>query len=91
MSQNTSEVVDNTKLCRFELEVDGELAIVEYRIADGAIYFTHTETPHQLQGRGIASRVASAALTSAKQRGLRIVPRCSYMVDYLKKHPEFRD
>ena len=54
MSQNTSEVVDNTKLCRFELEVDGELAIVEYRIADGAIYFTHTETPHHLQGRGIA-------------------------------------
>jgi len=85
-----SEVVDNQKLGRFELEVDGELAILEYRIADGAIYLTHTETPYRLQGRGIAGRVAHAALSSAKERGLKIVPRCSYMVEYLKKHPEFQ-
>jgi uncharacterized protein len=85
-----SEVVDNKDSGRFELEVEGELAILEYRIQDGAIYFTHTETPARLQGRGIAGRVAQAALLSARERGLKPVPRCSYMVDYLKKHPEFQ-
>ena len=86
-----SDVVDNTSSSRFELAVDGEMAIVEYRIADGAIYFTHTETPYKLQGRGIAGKLVRAAVESAKARGLRIVPRCSYVADWLQKHPEFRD
>jgi uncharacterized protein len=85
-----SEVVDNKDASRFELEVEGELAILEYRIQDGAIHFTHTETPPHLQGRGIAGRIAHAALLSARERGLKPVPRCSYMVDYLTKHPELQ-
>ena len=84
-----SDVIDNTSESRFELTVDGELAIAEYRIADGAIYFTHTETPWKLQGRGIAGRLIDGALSSAKARGLKIVPRCSYVAAYIAKHPEF--
>ena len=85
-----SDVVDNTQMSRFELAVGGELAIMEYRIADGAIYFTHTETPPALEGRGIASRLAQSALGSAKARGLKIVPRCSFVAVYLQRHPEFQ-
>ncbi len=85
-----AEVVDNVSRSRFELEADGETAIAEYRIADGAIYFTHTETPHRLQGRGIASKLVRGAVEQARSRGLKIVPRCSYVADWLKKHPEFQ-
>ena len=84
------DVVDNKDHNRFELAVDGELAILEYRIADGAIYFTHTETPWRLQGRGIAGRVVGAAAESARARGLKIVPRCSYVARWLQDHPEFQ-
>ncbi len=84
------EVIDNTKENRFELDIDGHLAIVTYSISDGAIYFTHTETPAHLQGRGIAGRLVQAAFESARQRGLKIVPRCSYVAAYLKRHPEFQ-
>jgi predicted GNAT family acetyltransferase len=84
-----SAVNDNPAQNRFELEVDGELAIVEYRIADGAIHFTHTETPMRLQGRGIASQLVRGAVESARARGLKIVPRCSYVADWLSRHPEF--
>jgi uncharacterized protein len=85
-----SDVVDNTAENRFELAVDGELAIAEYRIADGAIYFTHTETPSKLQGRGIAGRLVQAAMESAQARGLKVVPRCSYVARWLQDHPEFQ-
>lgn len=84
-----SAVIDNPAKSRFELEIDGELAIAEYRIADGAIYFTHTETPMRLQGRGVASQLVRGAVESARARGLRIVPRCSYVADWLNRHPEF--
>ena len=86
-----AEVVDNKAHNRFELEADGETAIAEYRIADGAIYFTHTETPYRLQGRGIASRLVRGAVEQARAQGLKVVQRCSYVADWLKKHPEFRE
>lgn len=85
-----SDVVDNKAESRFELSVDGAMAVAEYRIAGDSIHFTHTETPYALQGRGVASRLIGAALASAKERGLKIVPRCSFVADYIARHPEFR-
>ena len=86
-----SDVIDNVGASRFELTVDGHLAIAEYRIADGAIYFTHTETPAALEGRGVGGRLVRAALESAKARGLKIVPRCSFVAAYQKTHPELQN
>ncbi|MCB1540495.1 MAG: N-acetyltransferase [Rhodoblastus sp.] len=85
-----SDVIDNQKENRFELSVDGSLAIAEYRISGDTIYFTHTETPWALQGRGIASALMRGALTSARERGLKVVARCSFVADYIAKHPEFQ-
>ncbi|MFV0280308.1 MAG: GNAT family N-acetyltransferase [Rhodoblastus sp.] len=85
-----SEVVDNAARNRFELAVDGEIAILEYRITGDTIAFTHTETPEAMQGQGIASRLVHDALTNAKARGLKIAPRCSFVVDYVARHPEFK-
>ena len=85
-----SDVIDNQKENRFELSVDGSLAIAEYRISGDTIYFTHTETPWALQGRGIASALMRVALTSARERGLKVVARCSFVADYIAKHPEFQ-
>ncbi|MFT4096866.1 MAG: GNAT family N-acetyltransferase [Rhodoblastus sp.] len=84
------DVIDNKAESRFELTVDGSMAVAEYRIVGDTIHFTHTETPYALQGRGVASQVIRGALTSAKERGLKIVPRCSFVADYIAKHPEFR-
>lgn len=84
-----SDVVDNQAESRFELEVGGDLAIATYRIVGDTIYFLHTETPRRLQGRGIAARVVDAALKSAKARGLKIASRCSYVSDYIARHPEY--
>lgn len=84
------DVIDNKAENRFELSLDGAMAIAEYRIVDDSIHFTHTETPYALQGKGVASRLIRGALASAKERGLKIVPRCSFVADYMAKHPEFR-
>ena len=85
-----SDVIDNKAESRFELSVDGSMAFAEYSISGGTIHFTHTETPSALQGKGVASKLIGAALTSAKERGLEIVPRCSFVAEYIARHPEFR-
>lgn len=92
MSQEKSgDVRDNVERSRFELDVDGQLAVAEYRLANGVMTFFHTETPPALQGRGAASKLIHGALLAARQRGLKVRATCSFVVAYLKRHPEFAD
>ncbi len=82
---------DNTALSRFELDDDGVMAVANYRIAGDIITFTHTEVPLQAPGEGIASRLIASALESARARELKVMAQCSFVRDYLIKHPEFHD
>ena len=86
-----SAVRDNTALSRFELDAGGATAVLNYRLTNDVITLLHTETPPQARGRGIASQLVEGALQMARARGLKVVPRCAFVVAYLTKHPEFRD
>jgi predicted GNAT family acetyltransferase len=87
----SSAVRDNPARSRFELEIDGTVAIANYRIAGDAITIFHTETPAHLRGRGIASRLMEGVVEIVKARGLKVVPRCAFAEDYFAKHPELSD
>jgi uncharacterized protein len=84
-------VRDNPALSRFELDVDGAIAFANYRRAPGTVIVTHTETPRALRGRGIASELVQGALELIRADGLKVVAGCGFVVDYLRKHPEFAD
>ena len=83
-------VKHNPQASRFELELEGRLAVLEYQLADGKILFTHTHVPNELGGRGIGSQLARAGLEHARAQGLRVVPLCSFIAGYIQKHPEYQ-
>jgi len=74
---------------RFELDAPHGLAIAVYRRQGDARVFTHTEVPPQDEGQGIAAALVRAALDDTKAKGLRIVPACSYVVAFVRRHPEY--
>ncbi len=84
-------VRDNKTRQRFELDVEGELAFANYRPTPQAIIITHTETPRALRGRGIASELVKGALEMIRADGHKVIAGCGFVVDYLNKHPEYRD
>jgi len=84
-------VRDNTALSRFELGVEDGLAFANYRRTPSAVIITHTETPRALRGRGVASELVKGALQLIRADGLKVVAGCGFVVDYLRKHPEFAD
>lgn len=84
-------VRDNPEFNRFELDVDGETAAAYYRIDNDVMVFTSTQTPPALRGQGVASELIRNALRFARGRGLKIRAECSFVVDYLRRHPEFED
>lgn len=90
MSSEELHVRNNQEKHRYEVEVDGKLAILEYRDAGGQRYYTHTEVPEALEGRGIASQMAKVVLDEAQAEQLSIVPLCPFVRGYIERHPEYK-
>ena len=84
-------VRDNKAQSRFELDVDGVVAFANYRLTPSAVIITHTETPQSLRGRGIASELVKGALELIRADGHKVIAGCGFVVDYLRKNPEFAD
>lgn len=85
------EVRDNAASSRYELEVDGHIAFVDYRLRPDRIVLVHTEVPSELGGRGVGSKLAKGTLDAVRARGLKADIRCDFLDSYIKKHPEYAD
>lgn len=56
----------------------------------GALNLHHTFTDPKFRGQGLAGKVVTAAFEYAKEKGLSIMPTCTYIRDgFLKKRPEY--
>ena len=84
-------VRDNRAEAEFELVVDGHRAVAAYQLEGDRIVFTHTVVPPELEGRGVGSKLVRGALDLVRDRGLKVVPQCSFVRAYMQKHPETRD
>jgi hypothetical protein len=87
----TEEIVHNAAEKRYEMKTGHGLAIAVYHQQDDRRVFTHTEVPPADEGKGYASRLVKEALDDTHRHGLKIVPACSFVVAYVRRHPEYRD
>ena len=85
------DIIHNDKMQQFEVKVDGQLAELQYRMRNGTLFFTHTWVPEAIEGRGIASALAKAALEHARENKIPIAVLCPFVAAYLKRHPEYLD
>jgi predicted GNAT family acetyltransferase len=84
-----SNVRHNPSARRYEVEIEGRLAVAEYEWRDGRQVFTHTFVPPELRGRGVAEELVRTALEDARAAGRKVTPVCSYVAKYLERHPEY--
>jgi predicted GNAT family acetyltransferase len=76
---------------RFVCLVDGLESSADYRREGLRLLMTHTGVDPRLQGRGIAAALVAAAFDHARAHGLKVVPLCSYVSTWARRHPEVRD
>ncbi|BCM91190.1 hypothetical protein IAD21_03054 [Abditibacteriota bacterium] len=81
----------NSEQARFELDVEGQLAIADCIVRPNEWIVTHVEVPHALRGGGVASRLASGIIDYARENQGKITPLCGFMVAYFQRHPEAHD
>lgn len=89
MKYNDIPLINNESQQQYEFTVDGLLSFINYEIKDNLIYLTHTEVPEELEGKGIAADMVEKVFLDIEKRGLKLVPYCSYVGIYLKRHPEW--
>ena len=84
------EVTNNKAESRFEVQIEGHLAVVDYFLSGESIIFTHTGVPDALGGQGVGSKLAKTALEYAQEEELWVVPKCPFVRAYIKRHSEYR-
>ena len=86
-----SEIQHDETGRRFTYERDGQVSYLLYRPLDEqTVEFSSTYTPPALRGRGIAARIVRQALQWADSRGLRVVPSCWFVAEYVERDPQWK-
>ena len=74
---------------RFDTEVEGHAAHLEYHLKGDVLVIVHTGVPEAIGGRGIAGKLVQAAVEYARDAGLKVAPVCSYSLEWMDRHPEY--
>ena len=82
---------DNEARSRYEFDLGGHTAYIDYEKDNGTIVLTHTFVPEAYEGRGVGAQLVAAALADIRRQGLKVVPQCSFVAVYIKRRPEWSD
>ena len=84
-------VVNNEARSRFELPIQGGMAVAQYEVDGDVLHMTHTVVPQAAEGQGVGSRLVRGALEEARSRGLKVDPICPFVRAYIDRHAEYED
>ncbi|MGY1670731.1 GNAT family N-acetyltransferase [Geodermatophilus sp. SYSU D00710] len=85
-------VVDVPERGRFEVRV-GErvVGLASYHVENGTMALPHTEVDPAMGGQGLGKALVRGVLDAARERGLTVLPYCSFVRHYIQQHPEALD
>ena len=74
-------------------DAEGRMRTVhaDYAVQGDTRIILHVEAEPELRGTGAAGTFMRSLAEHARAGGLKLAPRCSYAVVWLKRHPEYDD
>lgn len=86
-----SKTILNPEKNRFELSIEGELAVIDYTFKKSInqIFLVHTEVPEALRGNGWGEKLVGDSLEIIRNKGYKVVPICPFVITYLKRHKSY--
>jgi len=79
------DIVHQPEHNRFVAEIDGQQALLEYRLLEAQrIDFTYTFVPPLLRGQGIAEKLVRTGLAWAREQAFDMQASCWYVQRFLR-------
>jgi uncharacterized protein len=84
-------VVDNPAELRYEIHVQSELVgYIRYRLETGRVVLIHTDVEPRWENSWVGPTLVREALEDLRARGLFAALLCPFIIDFVRKHDEFR-
>lgn len=86
-------VTNNAARQRYEAIVEGAATagFVDYQETKELVILTHTVVDPAFEGRGVGSTLARSALEDIRDRGLKALVTCPFILGWLRRHPHYVD
>jgi len=82
-------ITDNKERNRFETEINGEFAYLDYEFYGGVMALVHTFVPPKERHQGIAFALVKFALDFANTEHLKVIDGCPTVTIFIEQHPEY--
>lgn len=89
MNLEDIQLIDHKEIHHYEFWLDKHKSFIDYKLKGDTIYLIHTEVPKELEGKGVAATLVKKVFNDIESRKLKLVPLCSYIQIFLKRHPEW--
>jgi len=78
---------------RFEMDLgpDGVAYVAYEPLGDDVLDLRHTIVPDAAQGNGVGTALVAGVFDHARREGMRVVPTCPFVAEWLASHPEGED
>lgn len=93
MKINLEDVIveDNPAECRFEAWLNGQMiGFASYQRSGTVITYPHTVVATAYEGNGVGGKLVQAALEQARAENAQVVPLCSFVDAYIRRHREYQ-
>lgn len=70
---------------RFTLDINGELAKVQYTLKDNRMYLVHSEVPYKLRGKGVGKVLVEKTFKKLTEENYQAIAVCSYIKAVAKR------
>jgi uncharacterized protein len=82
---------DNAEEGRFEYHVGDLMAYATYHMNGSIMSIAYVEAPPALRGTGAAGNLMQKIMETARERGCRVIPICSYAAAWIRRDGKFTD
>ena len=87
-----TRVVHDEGRARYEIYDGDDLAgVATYHPRGDAVVLDHTVIERARRNQGLGAVLVRGALDDVRERGLRVVPTCSFVAAFIHTHPEYAD
>ena len=87
---DAAELIDNTFLRQFQLDVDGELAKIEYSLQDRKIFLTKLIVPESITDEDFTEDFLKLVMENIQERNISVVPTSPPIAKFIRKNRRYK-